>query len=117
MNPIINPHDIYIVGILGNLRDVFMGITVSIGFLCLVLVLVRFTLSEGDATEKIVDKWIKRSIVVFFVTIPTILFVPEKKVLYQMLIVSKITPENVNSVTLVYEKIINDIDKIINKGE
>ena len=120
MNPIINPSVIYWIGTLGKINNLFSVIMVLliVSFILIGLAIPIFWEEIVDSGKSIaIIKWIKRLIITGVIVIPITLFTPSESTMLQMLIADKLTGDNMEKVTEVYDRIINDIDKIVNKDK
>ena len=103
MKPIISPWLIYGIDLLDKCRT-----TAIIVMICLIItggisgiILLVETYDINDIDWKCFWKFVKPGVVGFCITLCLTLVIPEKETLYQMIVASQITPDNIQTVTQV----------------
>ena len=116
MEPIISPWVIYWINVLGNLNNLVQTISFISVTLALICVPVYFCTDISEYTRDKVIRILKITIVVFAISALCIVFIPTKNDMIGMLVLSYITPDNINLVQDNMVEFVKRIMDIIQSG-
>ena len=102
MDPIISPLWIYLIHLADAIYNLAI-VGIFTGMAALILLFVERTQYDADIPDEAkkvwrINRWMRVSITVIIVCIFILVVVPDKKIVYEMLAASMITPDNITSV-------------------
>lgn len=106
MEPIINPLWFYLFNVIDNIK-IFIALAFLIAALFCVYCVVESNIKE--------NKFFKIAIIISCISMLFLIFLPEEEVLYQMLVASYITPDNIELVGGAGQSIVDYIVESVNE--
>ena len=116
MEPIISPWTIYWINVLSNLNFLAQTISCISVVLLLVLIPAYFCIDISEDTRDRIIRIFKITIVVFVISALCTVFIPAKNDMIGMLVLSYITPDNINLVQDNMVEFVKRIMDIIQSG-
>ena len=106
MEPIVNPLWFYLFYVIDNIK-IFIALAFLISALFCVYCVVERNIKE--------NKFFKIAIIIICISMLFLIFLPEEEVLYQMLVASYITPDNIELVGGAVQSIVDYIVESVNE--
>lgn len=121
MNPIISPMWIYLIHLADAIHNLaIVGIFTAMAALILLFAeRSQYDADIPDEAKKVwyVNRWMRLSITAIIVCIIILVIVPDKKIVYEMLAASMITPDNITSVENHAIDLIKEIANAVADGQ